>query len=76
MFLALRARSNSRVGWVQLPVEGCGLGGLVLLACQLCEVIGEGVGDAKVHQATPVMRCIKVPDGKRKHGASGLHSTA
>ena len=34
---------------VELEVEGGGLGGLLLVAGQTHEAVGDGVGDAEVH---------------------------
>ena len=40
---------HARVGRVHLQVEGRGLDGLLLVAGQPGEAVGEGVGDAEFH---------------------------
>jgi len=42
-------QAHARIGRVQLEVEGGGLDGLLLLASQLGEAVGEGIGDAEIH---------------------------
>ena len=44
---------HARAGRVHLQIEGRRLDGLLLLAGQLGEAVGEGVGDAEVHHVDP-----------------------
>ena len=42
-------KAQARGGCIHLQVKGCGLGGLLLVASQPREAVGEGVGDAEQH---------------------------
>lgn len=49
------------LGWIQLKVEGCDLRRLLLVAGQLGETGGEGVGDAELHFMPRVRRGGRLP---------------
>ena len=45
--------AHARIGRVELQVEGRRLDGLLLVAGQSGEAVGEGIGDAKFHDIKP-----------------------
>ena len=40
---------ETRMRGVDLEIEGCGLGGLLFVACEFCETVGKCICDAKFH---------------------------
>ena len=61
-------KTHSRVGQIQLQIKGRGFHGLLLVAGQFGEAVGEGVGDAEVHISMTPIEVRRNPGQTREHG--------